>query len=146
MKRIKYLFFSLLLLFSMTGFAKANTIYSIDITAVLDEDGNAKITEVWDMNVDKGTEVYKPMGSLGNSEISNFHVSENGERYNYQTSWNTSGTLDTKRNKNGINYTGGGIELCWGMGSYGRHTYTLTYDVSNIEPSSKNFYCNSKGA
>ena len=43
MKRIKYLFFSLLLLFSMTGFAKANTIYSIDITAVLDEDGNAKI-------------------------------------------------------------------------------------------------------
>ena len=122
MKRIKYLFFSLLLLFSMTGFAKANTIYSIDITAVLDEDGNAKITEVWDMNVDKGTEVYKPMGSLGNSEISNFHVSENGERYNYQTSWNTSGTLDTKRNKNGINYTGGGIELCWGMGSYGRHT------------------------
>lgn len=132
MKRIKYLFFSLLLLFSMIGFAKANTIYSIDITAVLDEDGNAKITEVWDMSVDKGTEVYKPMGSLGNSEISNFHVSENGKLYNYQTSWNTSGTLDTKRNKNGINYTGGGIELCWGMGSYGRHTYTLTYDVSNI--------------
>ncbi len=132
MKRIKYLFFSLLLLFSMVGFAKANTIYSIDITAVLDEYGNAKITEVWDMSVDKGTEVYKPMGSLGNSEISNFHVSENGERYNYQTSWNTSGTLDTKRNKNGINYTSSGIELCWGMGSYGRHTYTLTYDVSDI--------------
>lgn len=132
MKRIKYLFFSLLLLFSMVGFAKANTIYSIDITAVLDEDGNAKITEVWNMSVDKGTEVYKPMGSLGNSEISNFHVSENGERYNYQTNWNTSGTLDTKRNKNGINYTSSGIELCWGMGSYGRHTYTLTYDVSDI--------------
>lgn len=132
MKRIKYLFFSLLLLFSMVGFAKANTIYSIDITAVLDEYGNAKITEVWDMSVDKGTEVYKPMGSLGNSEISNFHVSENGKRYNYQTNWNTSGTLDTKRNKNGINYTSSGIELCWGMGSYGRHTYTLTYDVSDI--------------
>ena len=132
MKRIKYLFFSLLLLFSMVCFAKANTIYSIDITAVLDEYGNAKITEVWDMSVDKGTEVYKPMGSLGNSEISNFHVSENGKRYNYQTNWNTSGTLDTKRNKNGINYTSSGIELCWGMGSYGRHTYTLTYDVSDI--------------
>lgn len=132
MKRIKYLFFSLLLLFSMAGFAKANTIYSIDITAVLDEDGNAKITEVWDMSVDKGTEVYKPMGSLGNSEISNFHVSENGSSYIYQSSWNTSGTLDTKKNKNGINYTSSGLELCWGMGSYGRHTYTLTYDVSNV--------------
>lgn len=132
MKRIKYLFFSLILLFSMAGFARANTIYSIDVTAVLDEDGNAKITEIWDMSVDKGTEVYKPMGSLGNSEISNFHVSENGSSYIYQSSWNTSGTLDTKKNKNGINYTSSGLELCWGMGSYGRHTYTLTYDVSNV--------------
>lgn len=132
MKRIKYLFFSLILLFSMAGFARANTIYSIDVTAVLDEDGNAKITEIWDMSVDKGTEVYKPMGSLGNSEISNFHVSENGSSYIYQSSWNTSGTLDTKKNKNGINYTSSGLELCWGMGGYGRHTYTLTYDVSNV--------------
>lgn len=132
MKRIKYLFFSLILLFSMAGFARANTIYSIDVTAVLDEDGNAKITEIWDMSVDKGTEVYKPMGSLGNSEISNFHVSENGSSYIYQSSWNTSGTLDTKKNKNGINYTSSGLELCWGMGSYGRHTYTLTYGVSNV--------------
>lgn len=116
MKMDKIFIFLLLLLFSMAGFAKANTIYSIDITAVLDEDGNAKITEVWDMSVDKGTEVYKPMGSLGNSEISNFHVSENGSTYIYQSSWNTSGTLDTKKNKNGINYTGSGIEIMLGYG------------------------------
>lgn len=131
MKRIKYLIFSLMLVFCSITFVKANTIYSIDVTAELDNEGNAKITEVWNMSVDKGTEVYKPMGNFGNSEIGNFHVSENGMDYLSLNTWNTNGTLESKKNKNGINYTSNGIELCWGMGSYGKHTYTLTYDVSN---------------
>ena len=89
MKRIKYLIISLLLVFCSITFVKANTIYSIDVTAVLDNEGNAKITEVWNMRVDKGTEVYKPMGNFGNSEISNFHVSENGMDYLSLNTWNT---------------------------------------------------------
>ena len=132
MKKVRYFIFSLILLFSMKNLAKANSIYSIDVTMVLDEEGNANVTEVWNMDVDRGTEVYKPMGRLGNSEISNFHVSENGFLYEYQDSWNINGTLFTKKNKNGVNISDGVFELCWGMGSYGRHTYTLTYDVSNV--------------
>lgn len=132
MKKIKYLFFSLLMLFCTISFVKANTIYSIDVTAVLDEEGNGKITEIWKMNVDNGTEIYKPFGDLGNSEITNFHVSEEGILYDLVSNWDVNGTLESKKYKNGINYTSNGFELCWGYGSYGTHTYTITYDVSNM--------------
>lgn len=132
MKKVNYFFFSILMLFCTISFVKANTIYSIDVTAVLDEEGNGKITEIWKMNVDKGTESYKPFGDLGNSEITNFHVSENGTLYTSLTSWNINASLESKKYKNGINYTSDGFELCWGYGSYGTHTYTITYDVSNM--------------
>lgn len=132
MKKIKYLFFSLLMLFCTISFVKANTIYSIDVIAVLDEEGNGKITEIWKVDVNKGTESYKPFGDLGNSEITNFHVSEEGILYDLVSNWDINGTLESKKYKNGINYTSNGFELCWGYGSYGTHTYTITYDVSNM--------------
>ena len=128
----KFILF-ILIFFIGLSFVKANEIYSIDVSVELDENGNGFVTEVWDMYVNQGTEVYKPMGDLGNSKITNFHVTdERGNSYNTLSSWNTSGTLDSKAYKNGINYTSDGIELCWGMSSYGNHTYTITYDVSNM--------------
>lgn len=133
MKRIKYLFFTCFLFcFSLLG-VKANEIYSIDVYAQLHENGSATIKEVWNMKVDKGTEVYKPMSNLGNSKISNFTVTdENGEKFTSISSWNINGTLNSKAYKNGINYTNEGLELCWGMGKYGIHTYYISYDVDNV--------------
>ncbi len=132
MKKIKYLIFTLFVSLISISFIKANEIYSIDVNVELNKDGSAHITEVWNMKVDKGTEVYKPMSNLGNSEISNFTVKDEDRVYTYLSSWNTSGTLSSKANKNGINYTDGGLELCWGMGSYGKHIYTISYDVSDV--------------
>ena len=115
------------------GVAKANTLYSLDIDVKLDNEGNGKITEVWNMNVDKGTEVYKPMTNLGNSDITNFKVvDEKGNEYTFLNNWNTSGTIETKKYKNGFNHISGGVELCWGMSSYGKHIYTISYDASNM--------------
>lgn len=131
MKNLKYLLF-MVLFFWTFSFVKANEIYSIDVSLELDDEGNGKVTEIWNMYVNQGTEVYKPMGDLGNSEITNFHVSDGYTNYDSLSSWSTSGSLSSKAYKNGINYTDDGIELCWGMSSYGNHTYVITYDVSNI--------------
>lgn len=133
MKKIKLFLFVSFLLFFNIQIIRANEIYSIDVNVELDEYGNGTITEIWNMKVDNGTENYKPIGDLGNGEITNFHVKdEKGNDYTYLTSWNTNGTLNSKAYKNGINYTSSGLELCWGMSTYGNHTYTLTYDVSNM--------------
>ena len=68
----KYFSFALFALIINVGLVKANTIYGINVNVTLDEEGNGKIIEKWDMNVNQGTENYKPMMNLGNSEITNF--------------------------------------------------------------------------
>lgn len=133
MKHAKFLILaSFVFLFNLLGI-KANTLYGIDIKVNLKQDGSASITETWNMMVDKGTEVYKPMSNLGNSHISNFSVKdESGLKYTPVSSWNINGTLNSKAYKNGINYTNDGLELCWGMGTYGKHIYTISYEVDNF--------------
>ncbi|MEG1437132.1 MAG: hypothetical protein RSC30_06080 [Oscillospiraceae bacterium] len=57
-------------------------IRDIDITARLDNEGNAYITEVWDVTVASGTEWYLVQGNLGDIKISDFMVSdENGRQF-----------------------------------------------------------------
>ena len=102
MKKIKYLIITIFLFIFNLTFINANEIYSIDVTLELDENGNGIVTEVWDMSVNNGTEVYKPIGDLGNSVISNFKVSdESNAKYFYLSQWNTSGTLSSKAYKIG---------------------------------------------
>lgn len=133
MKKIKYLVFFIFMFLINISITKANEIYSIDVNIKLDEEGNGIVTEIWNMKVDKGTENYKPMGDLGNSEISNFKViDETGRNYTFLSNWNVNATLSAKAYKNGFNHGNDGIELCWGMSTYGKHTYTLTYNVSNM--------------
>ena len=133
MKRIKYFVLVVFMFLLNISIIRANEIYSIDVDITLDEEGNGIVTEIWDMKVNKGTENYKPMGDLGNSNITNFHVTdETGREYTYLSNWNINGTLSSKAYKNGFNHSSDGIELCWGMSTYGKHTYTLTYNVSNM--------------
>lgn len=133
MKKLKYLIF--ILLVSIVGIQKinasSNQIYSIDINATINDDGSAHIKEIWDMNVQEGTEVYKPMTNMGSSTLSNFEVSELGRDYT-SVSWDVNASMSEKKYKNGINYTSNGFELCWGMGSHGKHTYTIEYDLTNF--------------
>ena len=35
--------------------------------------------------------------------------------------------------------TAHGIELCWGFGTYGRHTFTLSYTMTNVVQSYLNY-------
>lgn len=131
MKNIKYVLLIIGIFVLGINGVSANTLKNLDINIYLDKNGNASVTEVWDMNVDEGTEVYKPM-NMGNRILSNFVVKdETGKVYEYMDNWNINGSLSSKAQKNGINYTSSGIELCWGMGSHGNHIYTITYNMSD---------------
>ena len=122
----------ILLFFILIGKVNANSISSINMDIYVDEYGNAKVTEVWNCDADKGTESYHPYYNLGKSKITNLTVSENNRTYTTYTPWDTSSSFDNKAYKCGINYIDNGIELCWGISSYGKHTYTVNYTITNF--------------
>ena len=110
----------------------ANSISKISMDIYVNSNGDANITEVWDCNVNQGTEVYHPYYNLGKSEIKNFRVKDEIKEYTDIGRWNTSGTLASKAYKSGINKISNGVELCLGMSSYGNHVYTLNYTITNF--------------
>ena len=126
MKKILFLIFTFFLSLNITQ-AK-NHIYSIDISIYLDEEGNASITEVWQVKGSDGTEWYKVLGNLGNSKISNYKVSMDGNPLTYKK-WNVDESLSNKKGYYGIN---NGNELCFGKYDYKKHTFTLSYNLSNF--------------
>lgn len=126
-KRI--LFLIVLLIFPISVFA--DHIYKIDMTINLTKEGSANIKEIWDVKADSGSEWYKQLYNLRNQEISQFKVSMDGKELTYKE-WDIDESLSEKRGYYGINYVPEGLELCFGKGDMNRHTFTLTYNVSNF--------------
>lgn len=133
-KKLKFIF-SFLILFIILLISKkvnANSISSISMDIYVDDNGDAQITEIWDCYTDTGTEVYHPYYNLGKSVISDLSVVDGSTTYNSLDSWNTSGTLYSKAYQCGINEISNGVELCWGISSYGNHIYTISYKISDF--------------
>ena len=130
--KIMLLFLVILALFSLKANVQANSIQKISMDIFIEDNGDAKITESWECYTNEGTEVYHPYYNLGNSEIKDLSVSEGNKKYTTLSRWNTSGTLSSKANKCGINEISDGVELCWGISSYGQHTYTVKYTITNF--------------
>lgn len=125
-----YLFLLIIVLFSPKDVLAENKIYNIDMNIYISDDGTAKITEVWDVLGNDGTEWYKVMDNLGNSELSNFKVLMDDKPLKYKN-WNVDESLNQKKGYYGINYTHSGMELCFGKYDYNRHKFTLSYTLSN---------------
>ncbi len=132
MKKIFKFISIAILLFIFPLVVKANSISKIDMDIYVDDNGTAHVTETWNANLNQGTEGYKPYYNIGNANITNFKVSENGKEYTYNDYWSTNDSFDEKAYKNGINYISDGLELCWGISSYGYHDYVLTYDIEGF--------------
>ncbi|MBQ8300225.1 MAG: DUF2207 domain-containing protein [Clostridia bacterium] len=131
MKKIVVMFLMMIMIFSTT--VNANSIDSITMDIYIDESGDAEITEVWKCYTNQGTESYHPYYNLGRSDIKNLRVSdEDGTTYTTLSSWNTNGTLESKKNKCGLNYISDGVEICWGISEYGSKTYTVQYEITNF--------------
>ena len=127
----KVLFLIVTFLFSINLVSAKNNIYNIDIKVYLDENGNADITEIWNVKGSDGTEWYKVLNNMGNMELSNFKVSMDGSALKYKV-WDVDESLSQKKGYYGINYTNSGLELCFGKYDYKNHSFTLTYELSNF--------------
>ncbi len=117
----------------LTAHAADTEIYDIDVTASLHEDGSASMTEVWDVNcIGDMTEWYitkQPRDYV----ITNLSVTdETGKTYETVDDWDINGSIEEKAGKCGILETSDGYELCWGIGSFGKHTFTVTYEMTNL--------------
>ena len=111
----------------------AQEINSVQINAKVFPDGSAHITQVWDAEVSSGTEFYIPVENLGEMEVSNLQVSENGRQYASEgTRWKVKRSMAEKAGRCGIVEKSDGVELCWGQGSYGRHIWTAEFDASGL--------------
>ena len=125
MKRWIYIL-PLLAFTALTAAARETTVSNVDITVRIDRAGAAHITEVWSVDV--------PKGNLGTIEIRDLAVSdETGRSYLVEDAWDTERTIEEKAGRCGLVHKGDGdYEICWGIGSYGRHRFTTSYTLTNF--------------
>lgn len=104
----------------------------VTIDMVLQADGSAHVTEVWDVDADqmRYTELYQTRKPAAGGTISDFTVSEHGKPYAFSEMWNTHAV--NKKGRCGIRRGNGGYELCWGIGGVGHHRYTLGYTITGL--------------
>ena len=140
MKGFKFIHLFLSVLFICTGIfiyspsihAESNELTEEYIHVYVHEDGSATITDERETSISEGTEMFIVIGNLGESEIQDFTVEENGERYTYVENWDIDASLEDKRKKNGIVNNGDEYELAWGVGDYGNHTFTVEYTITDF--------------
>lgn len=116
--------------------ASSGAIHDLNITAKLDQQGNAEISEIWDVTVpDSWTELYTVKSNLEDMEILHFQAEDldTGKKFTYVgNEWNVNAGRAKKAERCGIHKNDDGdLELCWGVGSSGRHRYRISYEMTN---------------
>ena len=140
MKRLIISFLFALAL-SFTALSSDSLIRAIDIILTIKADGSATVSERWDVSVGSGTEWYLVRSNLGDIRIPALSVSENGVQYSYVGEWDVDKSLKQKAGKCGIVHKSDGVELCWGVGSYGDHVFDVNYTMTNAVKSLQDYDC-----
>ena len=118
----------------------SSKVFDVSIYVSLYNNGNARVKEVWDVSLGKGTEMYLGRHDLGDIQIRDLSVTdETGSSYIYDESWDSNRSLAEKKNHCGLNPIPRGYELCWGIGEYGRHIYSINYLLTNLVKSLNDF-------
>lgn len=131
---LTFIFFSCLPLSPIRVKAATNRVDTDDITAVIEEDGDVRVTEVIHGTFKEGSENY--LVKLRGTGIENYTVSMDGKAFTYDPSapWGFAGDyLEWKSYKYGFYYDND-VELCWGISAYGEHTYTVQYTMKGLFP------------
>lgn len=122
--------FVLMFAFPFTVFAE-NHVSTIDIQAIIYEDGSISIIQNWEGSFEEGTENYIPMNVPDYLTISNLKVSDQNGIYATIADWNIDWSFEEKARKCGINDTDSGYEICFGISRYGQNRYTIEYKLDN---------------
>lgn len=131
-KRLRYYILFLVLFFSLGITSYADDFNSLDIKVEINEDGVASVKEVWDTVDEEGTEKYKPIENLGEIKIQDFKAKVNGKSFTQVSPWDVDKSFDEKAYKYGINPTDDGLELCWGISSYGHNIHEISYKIAPL--------------
>lgn len=128
------LFIVLFVLGATPVLAAEDAIPSIDLDVILQRDGSAVITEIWDVRgVSSGTEYYKALNNMDEMSVHSLLVwDESGTQYKTLDDWDTNRSREEKSGTSGILKTADGYELCWGIGNYGDHQYTIRYTLEGL--------------
>lgn len=137
MKAKKFLsvsIFILSIILSFNVYADEPAIHEVVIDAELSENGDIYITETWDVTVTSGTEWYLAFNNMNGMKIANLSVTdESGAPYNITDNWDINQSISQKTNKCGVIDKGASnYEICWGVGSYGRHQFTVAYTLTGF--------------
>lgn len=104
----------------------------VSILVELQSDGSATFTEHWNIDATRGTEWYLVKSNLGDIEIRDFSVNEDDRSFIVEKEWDTDRSLREKDGRCGILRKSNGCELCWGLGSYSHHDFTVKYTMTNV--------------
>ena len=132
---MKKILFFILCLFSCTSVYAKDKISSMKIYAYINEDGSADINEIWNTSMSKSsdyTEFYKQYYNLIDMDITDLKVSMDGNEFTTLNKWDVNSSFSNKSYKAGINKVSEGLEICFGLTSYGTHTYNISYHVTNF--------------
>lgn len=111
---------------------QANHVQKMEIDVALCQDGSAVITQEWSAKADEGTEFYLACRDSGYLTITDFSVSDESGTYTLSKDWDVNASFQEKAGRCGILETEDGVELCWGIGEYGAHQYTVTYVIHDL--------------
>ena len=132
-KKVRSLILCVVLLFTLTLPANAaNKVNTMDIQAVIYEDGSMNVTQSWTGLFDEGTECYIPMNAPDYLTISMLTVSDQNGSYDTVPNWNIDWSFEEKAKKCGIHATDNGYEICFGISQYGQNRYTIKYKLDNV--------------
>ena len=130
---MKKIIIALVLFITSISLVKANTISSIDMDIYVDIEGTATVTETWKANVSEGTEGWHPYFNIGNSNITLVEASMDNKSFTILDDWNENSSLSGKAYKAGLYYPESNeVDICFGVSSYGSHTYKIKYTISNF--------------
>ena len=132
-KKVSGLILCFALLFSLPLSAFAvNQVNTMDIQAVIYEDGSMYVTQVWEGDFNEGTESYIPMNAPDYLTISQLTVSDQNGAYETVPEWNIDWSFEEKAKKCGIHDTDSGYEICFGISNYGQNRYAIEYKLDNV--------------
>lgn len=122
--------FALLFTLPLPAFA-ANQVNTMDIQAVIYEDGSMYVTQVWEGDFNEGTESYIPMNAPDYLTASQLTVSDQNGSYETVSDWNIDWSFEEKARRCGIHDTDSGYEICFGISRYGQNRYAIEYKLDN---------------
>lgn len=109
-----------------SGQTKENHLEKDTITAVVEDDGDVRIKEIWEGDFNIDTECY--INKLSDTQIEDFKVAINGKPMKYRKKWNIDDSFSDKAYRYGI-YNEDYKELCFGISKYGHNVYTIEYTM-----------------